>query len=197
MTHYLTDNASTPINLADMRSAWAGVMNAPIKQEGIALLPNEPTAPDSFGAAMAARGIGTGNVDPGIRFSLSASGGLNSTKDLASKANQTVKDLFNAPGSLSWWHKSVGTMHNLANRSPQFKRVFDSVQEFLGDVSFYATEAADLAPTLLPKLENWRDIFKSAISASDTKAIAAPIFEGTLTWMRDESGNAVKLADQE
>ena len=50
MTNYLVDNASSPIALADMRSAWAGVMSAPVKQEDGALLTNEPTAPDSGGA---------------------------------------------------------------------------------------------------------------------------------------------------
>ena len=118
--------------------------------------------------------------------------GVNDPSDFRTKATQAVTDLFDAPGALNWWHKSVGTMHNLAQRSPQFKRVFDSVQTFLGDVSRYATEAADLAPRILPKLESWRDIVKSPLSVEDTKAIGAPVFEGTLAWARDDDGKLWK-----
>ena len=63
----------------------------------------------------------------------------------------------------------------------------------MNDVSHFATEAADLAPNILPKLETWRDIGKSPLSAADTKALSAPVFEGTLNWARDESGKAVKM----
>ena len=109
-------------------------------------------------------------------------------------AGYTVGDFFkSSPGKVSWWHKTVGTMYNLAERSPQFKRVFDGVQNFINDVSYYATEAADLAPNILPKLETWKDIGKSPLSAEDTKAISAPIFEGTLTWARDEQGKPIKI----
>ncbi|MBK6570855.1 hypothetical protein, partial [Candidatus Aalborgicola defluviihabitans] len=87
-----------------------------------------------------------------------------------------------APGKLSWWHKTVGTQYNLAQRSKPFKRVYDAVQNFMNDVSFYATEAADLAPTIIPKLEDWKDIAKRPVSAEDTKAYSKPVFEGTLIW---------------
>ncbi|QNK66100.1 PLxRFG domain-containing protein [Variovorax sp. PAMC26660] len=143
-----------------------------------------------------------GDAEPSDRIFYSRSkaaqpDGLNDPRDFRAKATQAVSDLFDAPGAVGWWHKTVGTMHNLAKRSPQFGRVFDAVQTFLSDVSAYATEAADLAPSLLPKLETWRDIGKSPISADDTKAIAAPIFEGTLTWARDADGKLVKMADLE
>ncbi|WP_422097471.1 PLxRFG domain-containing protein [Variovorax sp.] len=122
---------------------------------------------------------------------------LNDPRDFRARATQAVADMMAAPGTVSWWHKSVGSMHDLAKRSPKFAKVFDAVQGFLGDVSAYATEAADKAPTLLPKLETWRDIARSPISAEDTKAIAAPIFEGTLTWGRDAEGKLAKMADLE
>ena len=129
--------------------------------------------------------------NPDIRRSRAAIG------ELKQQAQSVYNAAANTPGKLGWWHKTVGTQYNLAQRSPEFKRVYDAVQSFLNDVSFFATESADLAPTILPKLENWRDIAKSPLSAADTKAIAAPIFEGTLTWMRDESGKPVKVADME
>ncbi|WP_114969574.1 PLxRFG domain-containing protein [Rhodoferax ferrireducens] len=117
----------------------------------------------------------------------------NNVRDVKLPAGYLVGDLINSvPGKLNWWHKTVGTQYNLAQRSAPFKRVFDSVQNFINDVSFFATEAADLAPNILPKLESWKDIGKSPLSPADTKAISAPIFEGTLTWARDADGKPVK-----
>lgn len=130
-------------------------------------------------------------ANPDIRFSRSG------MKTLASKATAELNKTFNAPGKLSWWHKTIGTMYNLAERSPAFKPVFQAAQGFIDDVSHYATDAAELAPTLLPKLETWRDIAKKPIDAADNKAIAKPIFEGTLVWARDLEGNPVRVEDME
>ena len=113
-------------------------------------------------------------------------------QQVGDKLNETL----NHPGTVSKWHTTVGSMYNLAERSPAFKRVFDAAQGFLNDVSYYATEAADMAPKILPKLENWRDIGKSPISYADNKAIAAPIFEGTLGWARDEQGKPIRIEDK-
>ncbi len=123
--------------------------------------------------------------------------GLNNPRDFRAQAANAVTDLFNSPGVVSWWHKSVGTMHDLAQRSPQFKRVYDAVQTFLQDVSYYATEAADLAPRILPKLETLADLKKSALSAEDTKGLSRPVFEGTLLWTRDEDGTLRKATDED
>ena len=70
------------------------------------------------------------------------------------------------------------------------------MQNFIGDVSKYTAEAADLAPTILPKLDALSDMWKQLpMSTEDVKAIRAPIFEGTLIWTRDADGKAVKLDD--
>ncbi|WP_166898707.1 PLxRFG domain-containing protein [Massilia sp. CCM 8734] len=139
---------------------------------------------------------------PDIAFSRAGLGNAlasaaNSIAEVRLPANYLVGDLFNSTGKLSWWHKSIGTMDNLAKRQPAFAAVYGAVQRFLGDVSRYAVVAADLAPTLLPKLENVTDIVgknrKKALTAADTKAIGAPIFEGTLTWARDAHGKPVKI----
>lgn len=123
--------------------------------------------------------------NPDIRFSRSG------VRDLANKATAEFNRTFSAPGKLSAWHKTVGTMYNLAERSPEFKPVFKHAQGFIDDVAHYAADASEHAPTLLPRLETWKDITKSAIKAEDNKAIAKPIFEGTLLWGRDENGKAV------
>lgn len=125
--------------------------------------------------------------DADIMFSRSKVAGY------ARTATAELNKTFSAPGTLSWWHKTVGTMYNLAERSPAFKAVFDAAQGFVDDVSFFANDAAELAPKLLPKLETWRDIKKSPVAAADNKAVAKPVFEGTLTWARDEQGKAVPV----
>jgi hypothetical protein len=159
--------------------------------------PGSGTAAAPGGASEIQRGDARADEATGIGDRPNATSDLNDPRAFRAKASQAISDLFEAPGSVGWWHKTVGTMHNLAKRSPQFGRVFDAVQTFLSDVSAHASEAADLAPTLLPKLETWRDIGKSPISAEDTKAIAAPIFEGTLSWARDADGKLIKMADLE
>jgi len=141
---------------------------------------------------------GDGSTD-GIRFSRSLGAALGkaagSVRDVNLAAGYKVADLMDSAGKLSVWHTTVGSQYNLAQRSPEFKRVFDGVQNFLNDASYYTNEAANLAPKVLPKLEGWRDIFKSPLSAADTKAISAPISEGTLTWARDAQGKAVRIDD--
>lgn len=138
---------------------------------------------------------------PEVAFSRSLpqalAGAMNNAQDVKLPAGYIVNDFFKANGKLNWWHKTVGTQYNLAERNPTFKKVFDGVQSFINDVSFYASEAADLAPSILPKMESWKDITKSPISAADNKAIAAPIFEGTLVWMRDGAGKPVKASVME
>ncbi|QOF76060.1 PLxRFG domain-containing protein [Variovorax sp. 38R] len=125
--------------------------------------------------------------DTDIMFSRSKVAGY------ARTATAELNKTFSAPGTLSWWHKTVGTMYHLAERSPAFKPVFEAAQAFVDDVSFFANDAAELAPKLLPKLETWRDTLKSPVAAADNKAVAKPVFEGTLTWARDEQRRAVPV----
>lgn len=106
----------------------------------------------------------------------------------ANKAASTLSSFVSHPGTVSGWWKTVGSMYGLAQKHKEFKPVFEAGQRFLNDVSFYATEAATLAPTLLPKLENIRDIAKAAIPFKDNKPLADALFQGTLSWKRDAAG---------
>ena len=106
-------------------------------------------------------------------------------------ANYQLGDLLKTSKKLSWWDRTVGTQYNLAQKHPQFKRVFDAVQRFINDVSAFATRAADMAPNILPKLETLKDIAKSPLSAEDVKALRDPIFGGTLNYARDEEGQII------
>lgn len=187
--HYFGD---TDINIAPddgynrdtFEDALRKIKSAYVNDDLDTIIPNESTAPDSGGA------FSRGTTD--IRFSRAST--LSAT---ANKVVDKLNDHFNHEGTLNWWHKSLGSPYNLAQKSRPFKRVFTSAQDFLNDVSFYANEAADQASKLLPKLESWKDIGKSPISAEDNKAIEAPIFEGTLSWARDEAGKPVKIEDLE
>lgn len=127
--------------------------------------------------------------DPDIRYS------LDNPRHYVNSAVSRVNDYFNYPGKLSLWHKTIGTMYNLAERSPSFKKVFDSAQGFVDDVSHYASDAADHAPRWLPRLDSWKDLSKSPVGTEDNKAVAKPIFEGTLSWGRDLAGKPVPIQD--
>jgi N12 class adenine-specific DNA methylase len=150
--------------------------------------------------AEVARLLDSSGFDP--MFSQEA--GLNNPRDFRRLAREAVSEMHEGtPGKLHWWHKTIGTQYNLAQKSPAFKRVFGRVQDFLEDVSYYATEAANKAPSILPQLETWRDVMpkwaggsgKKPLSAADNAAIRAPIFEGTLEWTRDKFGNAIRIDD--
>ncbi|MEI6601190.1 MAG: PLxRFG domain-containing protein, partial [Comamonadaceae bacterium] len=118
-------------------------------------------------------------------------------KALIERATDNLGQTFSHPGKLSWWDKTVGSPYHLAQRYPAFKPVFTSAQNFINDVSFYATEAADMAAKMLPKLENWSDLLKTPISAADNKAISVPILEGTLNWSRDDAGKPLRIAQDD
>ena len=138
--------------------------------------------------------------DAGEQFSIADAlqAGVNNARDLNLPAGYKLGDLFQSTGRLSWWDKTVGTPYNLARRYPDtFGQVFNGVQNFLADVSRYANEAANKAPSILPKLEELKDIAKSPLSAEDTRAIAAPIFEGTLRWLRTSRGDIISAQDAE
>jgi hypothetical protein len=141
--------------------------------------------------------------NPDIRFNQSA--GMNSVRDAWPQAREIVHEFGATPGKLNWWQKTLGTPYDLAQRNPKFKAVFDTVQDFLQDVSQYATEAADLAPSIIPKLESWRDIVPKALGGSgkkplspeDNKAVGRSVWEGTLAWTRDDKGRPVKMSSVE
>ena len=142
-----------------------------------------------------------GTFDPNnndIRYSRAA--GMNDQFDPINMARESKQRLYDwassaPPGKLSWWHKTIGTMYNLAQRNPYFKPVFDNTEKFINDVSYYASKASEFAPRLLPQLDSIRDITKSAIGAKDNEALSKPIFEGTLLWGRDLDGKAVLIED--
>lgn len=114
--------------------------------------------------------------------------------DLKASALDQINAAFKHDGKVSAWDKTVGTMRNLAERSAAFKPVYESAQRNIDDVSMLANDAADAAPRLLPRVETLADLKKKPVSAEDNKAVAKPLFEGTLLWARDVDGTPM-LAD--
>ncbi len=118
----------------------------------------------------------------------------------------TLADVFGSAGAkMNWWHKTLGTQWHKAQTFPEFRPVFDAVQGFYMGTSRLANEAADQAPHILPKLERARDLFRdglpgllrNGIPAADARAIAAPVFEGTLAWRRDGDGRLIRMSEGE
>lgn len=137
------------------------------------------------GQPVMSRASDAGSSDPDIRFSRS------STVDLKDSALAQIHQALTHPGKVSLWDKTVGTMRNLAERSPVFKPVYEAAQRFIDDVSMLGNDAADRAPRLLPRVETLADLKKKPITAADNQAVAKPLFEGTLLWARDVDGTPV------
>ncbi len=134
-----------------------------------------------------------GNFDPNDR-DVSHFGAADLSR-MKSSALAQIDTLLSHPGKVSLWDKTVGTMRNLAERNPLFKPVYEAAQRFIDDVSMLANDAADRAPRLLPRVDSWRDLAKKPISAQDNKAVARPLFEGTLMWGRDVDGKPALVED--
>lgn len=116
-----------------------------------------------------------------------------------------LSDIMGAVGKVTWWDKTVGTQYNKAQRWSEYRPVFEKVQDYIQDTSTLANGAADMAPDILPKTETWHDAMGQAakllgqhgkhMSPADSKAIGAPIFEGTLDWARDAKGKLISHDD--
>lgn len=185
----------------DPTPAWSQQFANAVAQRGydgvIVTLDGAPAEIVAFRPEQIKSAIGNkGNFDPAnpdVRFSSSA---ISRAKKAAlDQLNQYMKH----PGKVSMWDKTVGTMRHLAERNPAFKPVFEAAQRFIDDVSTMANDAADFAPRLIPRVDTWKDIIgkarKQPITADDNKAVAKPLFEGTLLWGRDTDGTPVKVED--
>jgi hypothetical protein len=107
-----------------------------------------------------------------------------------------VADIFATQKNFNWWHKSIGSQYHKAKIDADFRRAFEGAQAYLDDVSRFANEAADQAPGLLPKTEGLGDAFRNIANtipdARDARALAGPLFQGTL---RDRIFTDAELRD--
>lgn len=100
------------------------------------------------------------------------------------KFANTIRDTFASNEKFSWWDRTFGTQGNKAHKDAQFAKVYEETQAFERDISRMASEAADLAPDLLPKMDSIGDTLKTAKNAmkdaEDSAAISPWIYYGTL-----------------
>ncbi|WP_052095265.1 PLxRFG domain-containing protein [Comamonas thiooxydans] len=136
---------------------------------------------------------GPGSLEDGPLFSRSR------LADIKGSALSQLDNILSHPGKVSMWDKTVGTMRHLAERNRFFKPVYESAQQNIDDVSMLANDAAEQAPRILPRVDSMGDILgknrKRPVSAADNKAVARPLFEGTLLWGRDLNGQATLVED--
>ena len=129
--------------------------------------------------------------DDGLSFSRAR------MSELKDSALDQLQKTLSHPGKLSVWDRTVGTMRHLSERAPAFKPVYESAQQNIDDVAMLANDSADRAPRLLPRVDAIGDLVgknrKTPVSAADNKAVAKPLFEGTLLWGRDVDGKAVHV----
>lgn len=129
--------------------------------------------------------------DPDIRFNIATDW---QQSPVAKEVAKAFKAAARSGASLSWLN-SVQTQYHKAETlakqdKPMFKRVFDLGQKFLSDISRFAVMAENSAPTLFHQIRSLADAeqaVRSALSGdfgkqhnADIKAIAAPLYEGTL-----------------
>jgi hypothetical protein len=142
-------------------------------------------------------------TNPDIRYSISDALQARVQRlrgiDQATVRNTFADMIGSAGAKVSWWDKTLATQYAKAEKHPAYRRVFEQVQSYIEDVSTLANEAADLAPSILPRLESWKDLRRSfrrfGLSKADSDAVAAPLFEGTLSWARDDEGRPVRVDD--
>ncbi|WP_423454265.1 PLxRFG domain-containing protein [Ottowia sp. VDI28] len=164
-------------NGPEMSGAVAGVATGPLRPTG-----SEPST------------VSVADLNRAINGESDAYFGVADVTNLKASALEQINAAFTHEGKVSIWDKTVGTMRNLAERAPAFKPVYESAQRNIDDVSMMANDAANMAPRLLPRVETLADLKKKPVSATDNKAVAKPLFEGTLMWGRDVDGKPM-LAD--
>lgn len=138
----------------------------------------------------AVRGLQIANAEPVMsKSSAEPKLSVNSYIDidlLREQIREKLGDAFSSKRTFnSWWHRTVGTQYHKAEIDPEhFGPVFNMAQRFIDDIARYANTAADLAPNLLPKLEKLSEAVSGMMNISrdskNAKAIADPIFQGTL-----------------
>lgn len=105
------------------------------------------------------------------------------------RLSDVVSDLFHSDRTFNAWHRTIGTQYHKAQIDPDFKRVYDRAQDHIREFSQAALEAAERAPTLLPKIDGLAGVVKSltgSASQADIAAVAKPILDGTL---ESQTGN--------
>jgi hypothetical protein len=107
---------------------------------------------------------------------------------------------------LHWWHRSIGTPYHIAEVDRKgelgktgkpigFHKVFGIGQKLLNATARIGVEAEKLAPTLLPRIENIKDLATFNPHKKDLAAAHKALVDGTLAGLqRDRDAYAAALA---
>lgn len=128
--------------------------------------------------AEAARGMSMFSLDTGAPMASIE------TPSLAERATQLAGDLFRSPRQFNSVLKHFQTQYHKAQTNSWFRPVFNAAQNYVKDTSRFATEAADEALDLLPKLGTVGDWFKRGPKDADVRAAGHAMFAATLADVR-------------
>ncbi|WP_347262604.1 PLxRFG domain-containing protein, partial [Rudaea sp.] len=115
--------------------------------------------------------------------------GLRYRRTVFDATREAVVDAVRSPRTFNLLNRTVGTQFHKAWKSPQFRPVYDAVQDFLSDAQAFAYRASGKAPTLLPRLNGLRDVVQHLmprtpdgrrVSRADTQAAATALFDGRI-----------------
>lgn len=104
-----------------------------------------------------------------------------------------VMGLLAKSDNLTRWQRSVGTKYHTAlelerKGHPEYRKLFDEVQDYLGDATAIAIRAEAQAPNIFKRVTSLGSFVNPTASQSDIHAIAAPLYEGTLAGRGPMSG---------
>lgn len=102
---------------------------------------------------------------------------------LPTKAANAIRDVFTTHKTFNWYHRTLGTQGYKATLSKEYKRVVEATTMYEQDIARIASEAADLAPDLVPKMDSLRSAMeqaKQALNGKDFTAVSPFVFYGTL-----------------
>lgn len=99
------------------------------------------------------------------------------------KIASLLHDLFTSSKTFNFWDRTLGTQYGKAQKDADFKKVFEASERLEQDTSRFASEAADLAPDLIPKMDTLREAWAQRKFVSNTKdfnAVSPFVWFGTL-----------------
>lgn len=94
-----------------------------------------------------------------------------------------IHDVFTSQKTFNWWHRNLGSQFHKAQIDEDFRRVFESAQSYEQDTARFASEAAELAPDLIPKMDSMKDAWSQRKFIQNTKdfnAVSPFVWFGTL-----------------
>ena len=152
--------------------------------EQAALIPSAYTTQPGFTVTPEMRlklqGEGLPLFSPSRQSVADAISSVDLKSDIANQVKFKLADII-APGNgFNWFHKTIGTQFHKAKINPLFKKVFDIGQQFLDDVTLFATRAEDKAMDIFPRFGLTKQLLKMGLSKVDNELIGRALADGTL-----------------